>query len=510
LKDDKKLKSEENNALRNPTLDGMPNDIVYEIFSHLEPNELLTKAAILNKRFAWIVRFDPCFWRSFAAKKSKELDMPIVQATKTFFRRNKCTSDLLEYWKSLSLYSHHEVMSNPYLSDTNEPMRKVACIVRMRPVLPAEKSEPTVKYRIKKNKISLWVPGTSKDDDDVPHTFELSKIYGPHAPQEVVYRENVAFPILNSIMGLLTPTEHLPRPREADTANQQKASPQTLTFIAFGQPGTGKTYTLFGPKVNDRVSLRGSATHERERGIIPRVCNDIFSFLRKYKKGSSSCTCSPGGTAYPVVYIKVSMFEILDEQIWDLLEPSENPLQLSEDILEHKISVEGLSEQLIEKEDQIYEVLQSGLDQRSKWTQELGCIYVRIRICVGSDCDLSKQITLLFVEWKGHEEGPSSPPGTPTGLPFRRPTAKLSSFVFSNVVSTLVKSRKLKLHIPYRYSKTTRILQDSFGGSAKTTFFFTCSPLQKDWDITTSTLRSARRTYEIRHNNVGKSLCKFY
>ena len=41
------------------------------------------------------------------------------------------------------------------------------------------------------------------------------------------------------------------------------------TIFAYGQSGSGKTYTMYGDNIYD----------ENNRGIIPRLINDIFDFV---------------------------------------------------------------------------------------------------------------------------------------------------------------------------------------------------------------------------------------
>jgi hypothetical protein len=45
-----------------------------------------------------------------------------------------------------------------------------------------------------------------------------------------------------------------------------------ISVIAYGQSGSGKTYTIFGPGLHCAFS-------ETEYGIIPRVTREIFSQL---------------------------------------------------------------------------------------------------------------------------------------------------------------------------------------------------------------------------------------
>jgi kinesin family protein 3/17 len=56
-----------------------------------------------------------------------------------------------------------------------------------------------------------------------------------------------------------------------------------------------------------------------------------------------------------------------------------------------------------------------------------------------------------------------------------------------NVISALVDSKSL--HIPYRDSKLTRLLEDSLGGNTKTVMVAAISPADYNYEETLSTLR---------------------
>ena len=52
-------------------------------------------------------------------------------------------------------------------------------------------------------------------------------------------------------------------------------------------------------------------------------------------------------------------------------------------------------------------------------------------------------------------------------------------------------------HIPYRDSKLTRLLQDSLGGNSRTLMIACISSMERDLDVTTSTLQYASRAKSI-------------
>jgi hypothetical protein len=120
---------------------------------------------------------------------------------------------------------------------------------------------------------------------------------------------------------------------------------------------------------------------------------------------------------------------------------------------------------------------------------------------VGQD----KQTNLVFVEWKASQGTSEAPSGA-----FRRPSTGTDACVFDYVVSAINRNRQSREHVPYRSSKTTRLLQDSFAGEAKTTFLFNCSAEEKDVKDTLSTLNCAQQAFELRNSSVSRNLSKFY
>ena len=68
-----------------------------------------------------------------------------------------------------------------------------------------------------------------------------------------------------------------------------------------------------------------------------------------------------------------------------------------------------------------------------------------------------------------------------------------------NVISALGDTCKKSLHIPYRDSKLTRLLQDSLGGNSKTVMIACVSPSDRDFMETLNTLKYANRARNIKN-----------
>jgi hypothetical protein len=69
-----------------------------------------------------------------------------------------------------------------------------------------------------------------------------------------------------------------------------------------------------------------------------------------------------------------------------------------------------------------------------------------------------------------------------------------------NVIAALTSdARQKRLHIPYRDSKLTRLLEDSLGGNCKTTMMAMISPANEAFSESLSTLKFATRAKKIKN-----------
>ena len=84
----------------------------------------------------------------------------------------------------------------------------------------------------------------------------------------------------------------------------------TYNFFSYGQTGTGKTFTMEGERSDD-PSI--SWEDDPLTGIIPRALANIFDALTKQEVEFS---------------VRVSFLELYNEELFDLLGSSEDPLKL--------------------------------------------------------------------------------------------------------------------------------------------------------------------------------------
>lgn len=257
------------------------------------------------------------------------------------------------------------------------------------------------------------------------------------------------------------------------------------TILAYGQTGTGKTYTMEG--VNDPPE---------KKGIIPNIFEYVFRQIE----------LSGSGKAYAV---SASFLEIYNEEIRDLLASNhQTKLELKEDP-ERGPYVRNLSQREVRSVQDLQEVLATGTKNRSVgatlMNQDSSRSHSIFSVCIeasdagaASKDDGKKGITagkLNLVDLAGSERQTKT---GATGDRLKEATKiNLSLSALGNVISSLVDGKSQ--HIPYRDSKLTRLLQDSLGGNCKTVMIANVGPAKSNYEETLSTLRYANRAKAIKN-----------
>ncbi|KAB2087362.1 hypothetical protein ES319_A04G098700v1 [Gossypium barbadense] len=297
----------------------------------------------------------------------------------------------------------------------------------------------------------------------VDRVFTFDKVFGPKAQQRTIYDQAIA-PIVNEVL---------------DGFN--------CTVFAYGQTGTGKTYTMEGGMRNKGGDLPAEA------GVIPRAVRQIFDTLEAQNADYS---------------MKVTFLELYNEEITDLLAPEESsryaedrqrkPISLMEDG-KGCVIVRGLEEEAVYSANEIYTLLERGaakrrtadtlLNKRSSRSHSVFSITVHIKESAVGDEELIKCGKLNLVDLAGSENISRSG---------ARELGEInkSLLTLGRVISALVEH---SAHIPYRDSKLTRLLRDSLGGKTKTCIIATISPSAHSLEETLSTLDYAYRAKNIKN-----------
>ncbi|OMJ79414.1 hypothetical protein SteCoe_20569 [Stentor coeruleus] len=284
--------------------------------------------------------------------------------------------------------------------------------------------------------------------------FGFDKAFSPTSSQESVY-EIAAKPIVNAVMQGFNGT-----------------------ILAYGQTSSGKTFTMTGPNMDDPDQM----------GIIPRMVTTVFDQI------SQADDCIEFS-------VKVAYCEIYLEKIKDLLDTSKINLKIHEDRA-RGIYIEGLSEQYVSCEEEVYDLMKIGSENREVAYTNMNSGSSRshslflLTVSQTNSKDLSgKTGKLYLVDLAGSEKV------SKTGAAGKRleeaKNINKSLTVLGQVIYSLTDGKST--HIPYRNSKLTRVLQDSLGGNSKTCLIVTCSPSPYNESETISTLRFGIRAKAIKN-----------
>lgn len=272
------------------------------------------------------------------------------------------------------------------------------------------------------------------------------------------------------------------------------------SIFAYGQTGSGKTYTMWGPP--SALSTKDSLS--QERGLTPRVFERLFYRIKEEQAKHSDkqlnyqCRCS--------------FLEIYNEQITDLLDPSQGNLQIREDV-KTGIYVDYLTEENVCTMKDVVKLLDKGLANRRTGATSINaessrshCVFtcvVESRSKSAAD-GLSNLRTsrINLVDLAGSERqkmtGAAGERLKEAGN-INRSLSQLGNLI--NILAEVSLSGKPR-HIPYRDSRLTFLLQESLGGNAKLAMICAISPSQSCKSETFSTLRFAQRAKSIKNKAV--------
>ncbi|ERN14348.1 hypothetical protein AMTR_s00033p00213100 [Amborella trichopoda] len=242
-----------------------------------------------------------------------------------------------------------------------------------------------------------------------------------------------------------------------------------VCIFAYGQTGTGKTFTMEGT--------------EHNRGVNYRTLEELFRIARERKDMFH-------------YDISVSVLEVYNEQIRDLLAtvPASKKLEIKQ-AGEGVHHVPGLVEAQVNNSSEVWTVLQAGSSARAVGSNNVNehssrshcmlCIMVRSKNLMSGECTNSK---LWLVDLAGSERlGKTEAQGERLK---EAQNINKSLSALGDVINALATKSS---HVPYRNSKLTHLLQDSLGGDSKTLMFVQISPCEKDSGETLSSLNFATR-----------------
>jgi kinesin family protein 3/17 len=252
------------------------------------------------------------------------------------------------------------------------------------------------------------------------------------------------------------------------------------TIFAYGQTGTGKTFTMEGVRSDPELC-----------GVIPNSFDHIFKHIaRSHDKQ---------------FLVRASYLEIYQEEIRDLLSKDQKRRLELKERPDTGVYVKDLSSFVTKSVKEIEHVMNVGNQNRAVGRTNMNehssrshAIFIITVECSEASVDGENHIRvgkLNLVDLAGSER--QSKTGS-EGEQFKEAVKiNLSLSALGNVIHALVDGKTT--HIPYRDSKLTRLLQDSLGGNAKTVMVATVGPADYNFEETLTTLRYANRAKDIKN-----------
>ncbi|XP_017888036.1 kinesin-like protein KIF3B [Ceratina calcarata] len=332
----------------------------------------------------------------------------------------------------------------------------VQVVVRCRPMDEKEKSKNytrVVDVHPTRGVVEIRHPRDDPSTDNVK-VFTFDAVYDWNSSQQELYEETVR-PLVSSVL---------------DGFNG--------TIFAYGQTGTGKTYTMEGLK-NDF----------EKRGVIPRSFEHIFNHI--------------GRSENMQYLVRASYLEIYQEEIRDLLQPDQSLRFELKEKPDTGVFVKDLSTSVCKSATEIQQLMNTGNQNRTIGATNMNehssrshAIFL-ITIEMGSIGDNGgiRVGRLNLVDLAGSER--QSKTGASGERLKEASKINLSLSALGNVISALVDGKTT--HVPYRDSKLTRLLQDSLGGNSKTIMVANIGPASYNYDETLTTLRYANRAKNIKN-----------
>nr|GMC70817.1 kinesin-like protein KIN-UC isoform X1 [Ipomoea batatas] len=300
-------------------------------------------------------------------------------------------------------------------------------------------------------------------------SYRFDEVFAESASQKRVY-DAVAKPVVESVL---------------DGYNG--------TVMAYGQTGTGKTYTL-GQLGKDDVT---------KRGIMARALEDVI------------VNTSPETDSVEISYLQLYM-----ESLQDLLAPEKINIPIVEDAKTGEVLVPGATSVKIQDLHHFLQLLQTGEANRYAANTKLNTessrshaiLMVSVRRSVknreesdfsfkekysktdrhGNDIPIVRKSKLLIVDLAGSERLDKS--GSEGHLVDEAKFINLSLTSLGKCINAVAENSP---HIPTRDSKLTRLLRDSFGGSARTSLIITVGPSSRHYAETLSAIMFGQRAMKI-------------
>ncbi|XP_034490738.1 kinesin-like protein Klp10A isoform X2 [Drosophila innubila] len=248
------------------------------------------------------------------------------------------------------------------------------------------------------------------------------------------------------------------------------------TCFAYGQTGSGKTHTM-GGEFNGKVQ-------DCKNGIYAMAAKDVFVTLNGQRYRSLN------------LVVSASFFEIYSGKVFDLLADKQK-LRVLEDG-KQQVQVVGLTEKVVDSVEEVLKLIQHGNAARTSGQTSANsnssrshAVFQIVLRPMGSSKIHGK---FSFIDLAGNERGVDT---SSADRQTRMEGAEINKSLLA-LKECIRALGKQSAHLPFRVSKLTQVLRDSFiGEKSKTCMIAMISPGLSSCEHTLNTLRYADRVKEL-------------
>ncbi|KAI6218343.1 Kinesin-like protein [Aphelenchoides fujianensis] len=257
------------------------------------------------------------------------------------------------------------------------------------------------------------------------------------------------------------------------------------TCFAYGQTGSGKTHTMGG-------DFEGKA-QDCSKGIYALAASDVFECLNEHPEFEDE-----------ELYVTCSFFELYGSKAFDLLAKRAS-LRILEDN-KRNVQIVGLKEQMVNNAQEVLKLIREGSALRTAGTTSANANSSRshavFQIILKRYKDDQVHGKFSLIDLAGNERGADT---TASNKQTCREGGEINKSLLA-LKECLRAMGKNQEHVPFRGSKLTLVLRDSFiGRNAKTCMIATISPGLSSTENTLNTLRYAKRAKELALEDVDQA-----
>ncbi|XP_038220874.1 kinesin-like protein Klp10A isoform X4 [Zerene cesonia] len=249
------------------------------------------------------------------------------------------------------------------------------------------------------------------------------------------------------------------------------------TCFAYGQTGSGKTHTMGG-------DFQGKM-QDCKKGIYAMAARDVFAYLKspKYKPLN--------------LIVSASFFEIYSGKVFDLL-ADKAKLRVLEDG-KQQVQIVGLTEKVVDNVDEVLKLIQHGNAARTSGQTSANSNSSRshavFQIVVRSPGMHRVHGKFSLIDLAGNERGADT---SSANRQTRMESAEINKSLLALKECIRALGMKGNNHLPFRVSKLTQVLRDSFiGDKSRTCMIAMISPAMSSCEHSLNTLRYADRVKEL-------------